>query len=133
MSRQETRNPTGPLHLLLLAACHTFVRPIILESGSPATPQRSHSFHTIRNRSRRWIAGSGPTRSTAISWATPDETLTWSASPGDGERALARAFFAAVRSGETGGLRQSFDDAMRTHRLVMAANASAERGEPVRL
>jgi predicted dehydrogenase len=69
---------------------------------------------------------------TGCTWTTPDETLTWSAAPGDLERALTRAFIEAVRSGETGGLRQSFDDALRTHRLVMAANASAEQGEPVR-
>ncbi|HEY7029873.1 MAG TPA: Gfo/Idh/MocA family oxidoreductase [Thermomicrobiales bacterium] len=69
---------------------------------------------------------------TGATWATPDATLTWSADPGDNERELARAFFAAIGTGETGGLRQSFDDALRTHRLVMAANASAERGEPVR-
>ncbi len=66
-------------------------------------------------------------------WATPDDTVTWSADHGDNERALARAFFTAVTSGDTSGLRQSYEDALRTHRLVMAANASAERGEPVRL
>jgi predicted dehydrogenase len=70
---------------------------------------------------------------TGATWATPDNSLTWSAVQGDGERELARAFFGAVRTGETGGLRQSFEDALKTHRLVMAANESAERGEPVRL
>jgi predicted dehydrogenase len=65
-------------------------------------------------------------------WTTPEETLTWTAERGEPERELARAFFEAVRTGETAGLRQSFDDALRTHRLVMAANASAERGEAVR-
>ncbi|HUG60658.1 MAG TPA: Gfo/Idh/MocA family oxidoreductase [Methylomirabilota bacterium] len=70
---------------------------------------------------------------TGGTWATPEETLTWSADRGDGERELARAFFEAVRTGETGGLRQSFDDALRTHRLVMAANVSAEQGEVIRI
>ena len=70
---------------------------------------------------------------TGTTWQTPEETQRWSGERGDGERELARAFFEAVQSGETGGLRQSFEDAMRTHRLVMAANASAERGAPVRL
>ncbi|MGH2562576.1 MAG: Gfo/Idh/MocA family protein [Thermomicrobiales bacterium] len=66
-------------------------------------------------------------------WTTPEETLTWPAVRGLGERELARAFFDAITTDDTSGLRQPFDDAMRTHRLVMAANASAERGEPVRL
>jgi predicted dehydrogenase len=66
-------------------------------------------------------------------WTTPEEAQRWSTEPGANERALARAFFEAVQSGETSGLRQSFEDALRTHRLVMAANESAERGEAVRL
>lgn len=66
-------------------------------------------------------------------WTTPDGTTTWEGTRGDGERALSRAFLAAVASGDTGGLRQSFDDAMRTHRLVMAANESALTGRPMRL
>jgi predicted dehydrogenase len=66
-------------------------------------------------------------------WTTPEETLSWSGQPGDGERELARAFLAAVRTGEAADLRQSYDDALRTHRLVMGANASAARGAPVSL
>ena len=67
------------------------------------------------------------------SWTTPAERLTWTSERGEHERALARAFLTAVRTGETGGLRQSYDDALRTHRLVMAANESAARGESVRV
>ena len=66
-------------------------------------------------------------------WTTPAGTERWANTRGDHERMLARAFFTAVRSGDTGGLRQSFADALQTHRLVMAANASAERGEVVRI
>ncbi|MGH2531283.1 MAG: Gfo/Idh/MocA family protein [Thermomicrobiales bacterium] len=71
-----------------------------------------------------WLSGT---------WITPEETLRWPADRGFGERELARAFFAAITTGNASGLRQTFDDAMQTHRLVMAANTSAERGEPVRL
>jgi myo-inositol 2-dehydrogenase/D-chiro-inositol 1-dehydrogenase len=70
---------------------------------------------------------------TGATWETPDETRTWTAEGGDGERELARTFFAAVRTGSAAGLRQTFADALRTHRMVMAANESAARGEPVRL
>lgn len=66
-------------------------------------------------------------------WTTADGTKTWSAEPGIGERALAAAFVRAVESGDASGLRQSFDDALRTHRLVMAANESAIGHRPVLL
>lgn len=66
-------------------------------------------------------------------WTTPDGTTTWEGVRGDGERALSRAFFAAVAGGDTSGLRQSFADALRTHRLVLAANESATTGQAVRL
>ena len=67
------------------------------------------------------------------SWTTADGTTTWEGARGDGERALSRAVFGAVASGDNGGLRQSFADALRTYRLVMAANESAATGQPVRL
>jgi len=67
------------------------------------------------------------------SWTTPAGTTTWPAEAGDGDRALARAFVQAVTAGDASGLRQSFADALRTHRLVLAANESAIRGGPVQL
>lgn len=66
-------------------------------------------------------------------WTTPNETSTWEADRGAGERELARAFFDAVTTGSDAGLRQSFDDAMKTHKLVIAANESAVSGKPVKL
>lgn len=66
-------------------------------------------------------------------WTTPDDTVTWPAERGAGERELARAVFDAIASGDRSGLRQSFADALRTHRLVMAANESAACGTPVHL
>lgn len=66
-------------------------------------------------------------------WATPEGTREWRGQSGDGERNLSRAFLAAVAGGDTSALRQSFDDALKTHRLVMAANESAGAGRPVRL
>lgn len=66
-------------------------------------------------------------------WTTPEGTTTWPGDRGDTERALARAFCAAVASGDASGLRQSYQDALKTHRLVMAANESAITGKPVRL
>ena len=68
-----------------------------------------------------------------IAWTTPTETTTHRGDPGEGERELARAFFHAVETGDTSGIRQSFDDALKTHRLVLAANESASTGKPVRL
>lgn len=65
------------------------------------------------------------------SWTTPDGTETFGGERG--EVALSRAFLTAVTRGDTAGIRQSFDDALRTHRLVMAANESAATGTPVRL
>ena len=66
-------------------------------------------------------------------WTTPEGAHTFPGAPGDGERNLSRVFFQAITSGDTSGIRQSFLDAMRTHRLVMAANASALSGKPVSL
>lgn len=66
-------------------------------------------------------------------WATPDTTDRWRNTPGGHERALAAAFFTAITSGDESGVRQSFSDALRTHRLVLAANESAETGRVVEL
>ena len=66
-------------------------------------------------------------------WTTPEGTQRWEGERGGGEVALSRAFLGAISSGDTSGIRQSFDDALRTHRLVMAANESALTGQPVRL
>lgn len=66
-------------------------------------------------------------------WMTPDGTEEYPGQPGDGERNLSHAFFTAIISGDTSGIRQSFEDAMKTHRLVMAANESATSGRVVRL
>jgi predicted dehydrogenase len=66
-------------------------------------------------------------------WTTPEGTEQFPGQAGDGERNLSRAFFQAITSGDTAGIRQSFDDAMKTHRLVLAANDSAMTGQVVRL
>ncbi|MGI8913361.1 MAG: Gfo/Idh/MocA family protein [Chloroflexota bacterium] len=66
-------------------------------------------------------------------WTTPDGTQTWKGVSGEGERTLSQTFLAAITTGNSSAVRQSFDDALRTHRLVMAANASALTGTPVRL
>jgi predicted dehydrogenase len=66
-------------------------------------------------------------------WTTPDGIEEFPGQSGDGERNLSYAFFNAIRSGDTSGIRQSFDDALKTHRLVMAANQSATSGQVVRL
>ncbi|HEV2106919.1 MAG TPA: Gfo/Idh/MocA family oxidoreductase [Thermomicrobiales bacterium] len=81
------------------------------------------------------VAGGGKAEMSWLdfTWTTLDETKTWPAQRGDGERALASAFFDAVTTGDASNLRQSFDDALRTHRLVLAANQSAVSGKPVRL
>jgi myo-inositol 2-dehydrogenase/D-chiro-inositol 1-dehydrogenase len=81
------------------------------------------------------IAGNGKAEVNWLDavWMTPEETKSWSAPRGEGERALATEFFNAIATGDDTGLRQSFDDAMKTHRLVIAANQSAISGKPVRL
>ena len=66
-------------------------------------------------------------------WTTPESAEEFPGASGDGERNLSRAFFHAITSGDTTGIRQSYDDAMKTHRLVMAANESAMTGQVVRL
>lgn len=66
-------------------------------------------------------------------WTTMEGTQTWKGERGEGERELSRAFLRAVATGDTRDIRQSYDDAVRTHRFVMAANASATSGRPVQL
>ncbi len=66
-------------------------------------------------------------------WTTPDGTEEFPGAAGDGERNLSRAFFRAITTGDTSGIRQSFDDAMKTHRLVIAANESAMTGQVIHL
>ncbi len=66
-------------------------------------------------------------------WTTPEGSEEFPGTSGDGERNLSRAFFQAITSGDTSGIRQTYDDAMKTHRLVMAANESAMTGQIVRL
>lgn len=65
-------------------------------------------------------------------WATPEGEQTWGGPPRSGERNLARAFVAATE-GDPSGIKQTYDDALKTHRLVMAANESAISGKPVKL
>lgn len=65
-------------------------------------------------------------------WATPDGEQHWGAGARSGERNLARAFVAATE-GDPSGIKQSYEDALKTHRLVMAANESAISGKPIRL
>jgi predicted dehydrogenase len=43
------------------------------------------------------------------------------------------AFFDAIERGDRGRVLSDYADALKTQRLVMAANESAQRGEPVRL
>ncbi|MHB8645494.1 MAG: Gfo/Idh/MocA family protein [Thermomicrobiales bacterium] len=66
-------------------------------------------------------------------WTTPDGAEEFPGQPGDGERNLSRTFFHAIATGDMAHIRQSYDDAMKTHRLVMAANESAITGRVVRL
>jgi len=66
-------------------------------------------------------------------WTTPDGVEEFPGAAGDGERNLSRAFFHAITTSDTHGIRQSFDDAMKTHRLVIAANESAITGQVIRL
>ncbi len=65
-------------------------------------------------------------------WKTPEGETTRGAGRGSGERGMARAFVAAV-NGDASGIRQSYDDAMKTHRLALAANESAITERAVRL
>ncbi len=69
---------------------------------------------------------------TGATWDTPESKAAWTGAPRDAERELARAFVTAT-NGDTSKIRQTYDDALKTHRLVMAANESAETGRAVRL
>jgi myo-inositol 2-dehydrogenase / D-chiro-inositol 1-dehydrogenase len=66
-------------------------------------------------------------------WTTPAGTETFESPRGEGEVELSRAFLRAIESGDTSGIRQPYEDAIKTHRFVMAANESAITGKPVRL
>lgn len=66
-------------------------------------------------------------------WITPDGTQEWSGHRGDAERDLSLALFDAIEKNDPTLIRQSFDDACRTHQLVMAANESAISGTTVTL
>ena len=68
---------------------------------------------------------------TGCRWRTPEGTLEWSGKRGDAERDLSRAMFDAIEFSDPSRLRQSYADAVRTHRLVMAANESANLETPV--
>ncbi len=65
-------------------------------------------------------------------WITPEGEQRWGAGPRSGERGLARAF-AQATAGDPSGIKQTYADAMKTHRLVMAANESAIAGKPIKL
>jgi len=49
------------------------------------------------------------------------------------ERGLHRAFLAAATFGDSSGLRQTYGDALKTRRLVIAANGSALSDQAVHL
>ena len=65
-------------------------------------------------------------------WDTPEAKTAWPGAARVAERELARAF-ATATNGDTSVIRQTYEDALKTHRLVMAANESAQLGRPVRL
>lgn len=62
-------------------------------------------------------------------WTTPAGRDAFTAAP----RTLQRTFLQAVTSGDTSSIRQPYDDALKTHRLVLAANESALSGQVVQL
>lgn len=62
-------------------------------------------------------------------WTTPAGRDVYTEAPST----LQRAFLQAVASGDPSGLRQRYDDALKTHRLVLAANESALSGRVVQL
>lgn len=70
---------------------------------------------------------------TGATWITPDGSKRFGGNRGDGEKNLSRALFTAIETGDQSEIRQTFNDAMKTHRLVMAANESAVSGRVVRL
>ena len=62
-------------------------------------------------------------------WTTPTDRNAYTEPP----RTLQRSFLHAVTTGDPSGLRQSYGDALKTHRLVLAANESAISGQVVQL
>lgn len=70
---------------------------------------------------------------TGCAWTTPDGRQEWGGERGASERELSRAIITAIETGDTSAIRQPYADALRTHRLVMAANEAAATGHPVRL
>jgi predicted dehydrogenase len=70
---------------------------------------------------------------TGCRWITPDGQLEWHGERGDAERDLSIAMCDAIATGDVSVLRQSYEDAVKTHRLVMAANQSAEIGTMVEI
>lgn len=70
---------------------------------------------------------------TGCRWITPVGTQEWTGQRGDAERDLSAAVFDAIEQNDPSRLRQSYDDAVKTHRLVMAANESAVSGKSVQI
>jgi UDP-N-acetyl-2-amino-2-deoxyglucuronate dehydrogenase len=68
---------------------------------------------------------------TGCRWITPEGNLEWNGQRGDAERDLSLSMFDAMESGNASGLRQTYQDAVQTHRLVMAANESAITGKVI--
>ncbi|TVR72809.1 MAG: gfo/Idh/MocA family oxidoreductase [Sphaerobacteraceae bacterium] len=66
-------------------------------------------------------------------WITPDGTQEWTSEQGSAERDLSSAMFDAIEQNDPSLIRQSYADAVRTHRLVMGANESAETGTIISL
>lgn len=67
-----------------------------------------------------------------FTWKTPADTQTWAASaPREGERNLTVAVLHAIATRDQSRIRQSYADALRTHRLVLAANQSALSNQPI--
>lgn len=62
---------------------------------------------------------------------TPRESVTYEETA-DATDTLHREFARAILTGDPGRLRQSYDDALRTHALVLACNRANETGQPVR-
>jgi myo-inositol 2-dehydrogenase/D-chiro-inositol 1-dehydrogenase len=67
------------------------------------------------------------------SWTTPVGRDVYTRAQGGQEQTLQRSFLEAVTSGDPSRLRQSYGDALKTHRLVLAANESALSGQVVEL
>jgi predicted dehydrogenase len=70
---------------------------------------------------------------TGCRWITPVGTQEWTGQRGDAERDLSLAMVTAIERNDPSLLRQSYSDAVCTHRLVMAANESAINEKPIRI